>query len=218
MNDKREAARAAAAYVEEGMVVGLGSGSTVSLMIAEIAGKAKNITVIPASSQTYLECVNAGLTLTTLDRHPQPDIYLDSFDQVDRARNMIKGGGAALMREKVLATASRKRIFAGTYSKVVDRLNRPVPLEVLPFALGYVVSLLREKQASPRLRDSDAKNGPTVTDNGNYILDVDFGEIEEPSVLEAWLRKVPGVLENGLFVGLADRVLIAYGGGFVEEL
>ncbi|MEM1950070.1 MAG: ribose-5-phosphate isomerase RpiA [Candidatus Caldarchaeum sp.] len=213
-----EAAKAAAAYVEDGMVVGLGSGSTVSLMIIEIANSGKSVEVIPASSQTYLESAKAGLPITSLDRHPHPDLYIDSFDQVDSSRSMIKGGGAALMREKVLAAASRKRIFAGTYDKLSSKLDKPVPLEVLPFAVGYVVKVLKEDGAVPVLRTSTGKNGPVVTDNGNYILDVAFGVVEDPAGLNSGLRRIPGVLETGLFVDLADKVIIVQEKGVVEEL
>jgi len=213
-----EAAKAAAAYVEDGMVVGLGSGSTVSLMILEIAKSGKSVEVIPASSQTYLELSKAGLAITSLDRHPRPDLYIDSFDQVDRSRSMIKGGGAALMREKVLAAASRTRIFAGTHDKLSSKLDKPVPLEVLPFAVGYVVKVLTEDGAVPVLRTSPAKNGPVLTDNCNYILDVAFGVVEDPAGLNSGLRRIPGVLETGLFVGLADKVIIVHEEGVVEEL
>ncbi|MEM4287898.1 MAG: ribose-5-phosphate isomerase RpiA [Candidatus Caldarchaeum sp.] len=215
---KVAAARAATAFVEDGMVVGLGSGSTASVMLAEIAKQGKRISVIPASSQTYLEAVNSGLQIATLETNPQPDLYLDSFDQVDHDCNMIKGGGAALMREKVLASASRLRIFAGESRKLSRKLNKPIPLEVLPFALGYVMKTVERLGASITIRMAQTKNGPTVTDNGNYVIDASFGEITEPDVLEQRLRKIPGLLENGLFVGLADAVFIAYVDGRVEEM
>ncbi len=216
MDIKLAAAKEAVSYVEDGMVVGLGSGSTVSLMIYEIVDK--DVTIIPASSQTYLEAIKAGLKLSTLDKHPCPDLYLDGFDQVDIECNMIKGGGAALLREKVLAAASRKRIFAGEYSKLVKKLNKSVPLEVVPFALGYVLEVIKGMAVSAVIRSSQAKNGPTVTDNGNYIIDVNFGEIVDPEALEQRLRRIPGVVENGLFVGLADKVIISSKDGGLEVL
>ncbi|MEM4302826.1 MAG: ribose-5-phosphate isomerase RpiA [Candidatus Caldarchaeum sp.] len=212
------AAKTVTSLVEDGMVVGLGSGSTVSLIVAEISKLGKRIAVIPASSQTYLEAVRSGLKLTSLDRNPHPDLYLDSFDQTDENCNMVKGGGAALMREKVLASASKLRIFVGESRKLSKKLNKPVPLEVLSFALGYVVDEVEKIGASVAVRMSQAKNGPTVTDNGNYVVDADFGEITDPASLEQRLRKIPGLLENGLFVGLADRMFIAMEDGRVEEL
>jgi ribose 5-phosphate isomerase A len=218
MEAKALAAKAAVRHVEDGMVVALGSGTTVSYVIKELALSKLNVKVLAASSQTYLEAVRAGLTHTTLDQNPEPDIYLDSFDQVDPGCNMLKGRGGAFLREKVLAAASRKRVFVGESSKFRQVLDGPVPLEVLPFALGYVLRRVSDIGGKAAVRMSQEKNGPTVTDNGNYVVDVDFGPITDPSNLDRELRSIPGVLENGLFTKMADKVIIAHHDGKVEEI
>ena len=218
MEAKALAAKAAARHVVDGMVVALGSGTTVSLMVEELAQLKLNIKVLTASSQTYLEAVRAGLSITSLDQNPEPDIYLDSFDQVDPHCNMLKGRGGAFLREKVLAAASKKRVFAGENMKYSPVLDKPVPLEVLPFALGYILRRVEELGGRPNLRMSREKNGPTVTDNGNYVVEVDFGPIANPSNFEKKLRTIPGVLENGLFTEIADKVIIAYSDGRLEEI
>jgi len=176
------------------------------------------VKVLTASSQTYLEAVSAGLTHTTLDQNPEPDIYLDSFDQVDPSCNMLKGRGGAFLREKVLAAASRKRVFVGESSKFRQVLDGPVPVEVLPFALGYVFRKISYMGGKPAVRMSQEKNGPTVTDNGNYVIDVDFGPVTDPLNLDRKLRSIPGILENGLFTKMADKVIIAHPDGKLEEI
>jgi ribose 5-phosphate isomerase A len=131
---------------------------------------------------------------------------------------MLKGRGGAFLREKVLAAASRKRVFVGESSKFRQVLDGPVPLEVLPFALGYVLRRVSDIGGKAAVRMSQEKNGPTVTDNGNYVVDVDFGPITDPSNLDRELRSIPGVLENGLFTKMADKVIIAHPDGKVEEI
>jgi ribose 5-phosphate isomerase A len=131
---------------------------------------------------------------------------------------MLKGRGGAFLREKVLAAASRKRVFVGESSKFRQVLDGPVPLEVLPFALGYVLRRVSDIGGKAAVRMSQEKNGPTVTDNGNYVVDVDFGQITDPSNLDRKLRSIPGILENGLFTKMADKVIIAHSNGKVEEI
>jgi len=211
LNAVREALR----EIHDGMVVGLGSGSTVTLMVEELARVGFRVKVIPASSQTLIEAVRHGLDVAYLEAYPCPDIYLDSFDQVDVAGNVIKGGGGAHLREKVLSYSSERVILVGDYGKRSEILSIPVPLEVNPFALPYVLARVSEMGGRPALRVSQGKNGPVVSDNGNYIVDVDFGEIRDPEKLETMLRKIPGLLENGLFIRAADVILIGEATGGV---
>ncbi|MDW8084281.1 MAG: ribose-5-phosphate isomerase RpiA [Candidatus Caldarchaeum sp.] len=213
MSAKRRAAEQAVEYVEDGFVVGLGSGSTVSLIIEAIANSGMKVKLIPASWQSYYECVAAGLEVVSIDQSPHPDLYLDSFDQVTESGYMIKGGGGAMLREKVLAAASKLRIFVGDSNKLVEKLSRPVPLEIIPFAYRFVEGKINELGARLELRTSAAKNGPTISDNGHFIADADFGPIHDPVSVERNLRNIPGIVENGLFIGLADQIIIAYEDG-----
>ncbi len=215
---KKRAAEAAVEFVEDGFVVGVGSGTTVSLILSALAAAGKRVVIIPASWQSRFEAIEAGLTVSSLDQHPFPDVYLDSFDQVTREGVMIKGGGGAMLREKVLASASRKRVFLGDQSKLVEKLSRPVPLEIIPFAYKLVENKLKEKGVKLVTRTSPAKNGPTISDNGNFLADADFGQIDEPAQVENFLRKIPGVVETGIFIGYIDTLIIAYADGMVERL
>lgn len=215
---KKRAAKEAVEFVEDGFVVGVGSGTTVSLILSELAAAGKKIVIIPASWQSYYEAIELGLMVSSLDQHPSPDVYLDSFDQATRDGAMIKGGGGAMLREKVLASASRNRVFVGDHGKLVEKLRRPVPLEIIPFAYKFVENRLREKGVKLVMRTSQAKNGPTVSDNGNLIGDADFGEIDEPAKVEKFLKEIPGVVESGVFVGLVDTLIIVYDNGKVERL
>ncbi|MEM3031916.1 MAG: ribose-5-phosphate isomerase A, partial [Nitrososphaerota archaeon] len=138
--------------VWEGAVVGLGSGSTVKLIVAELSKLGMRFKVVPASSQTLLEAARHGLELAFPEAYPSPDIYLDSFDQVDNDGNLIKGGGGAHLREKVLSNASKFTVFVGDHRKRSRVLDKPVPLEVLPFALPYVLDRLRQMGGKPEPR------------------------------------------------------------------
>lgn len=208
MDAKRMAAEKAVDYVEEGFVIGVGSGSTVLLIIEVLAERMKDVKIVPASWQSHHESVKAGLSVVSLDQAPRPDLYLDSFDQVTPQGYMVKGAGGAMLREKILASASSRRIFVGEFHKLVEKLNRPVPVEVIPFGYPYVKDELKRLGAKVLLRSSAAKNGPTISDDGNFIIDADFGEIMEPAVLEKKMKSIPGVVESGLFVGLADTIII----------
>jgi ribose 5-phosphate isomerase A len=159
-----------------------------------------------------LLAVSCGIPLTTLDEHPHLSVTIDGADQVDTQLNLIKGMGGALMREKIVASAAKQLVIVVDETKLVERLGmkHPVPVEILPFALSFVMATVREFRGKPVLREGKHKVGPVVTDNGNFILDVDFGVIDDPGELDAKLKLVPGVLETGLFPGMAD---VAYVGG-----
>jgi len=211
---KKRAALEAAKHVKNGFVLGLGSGSTAAYAIQEIGRRIRQeslqILGVPTSYQALLAAVNCGIPLTTLNEHPQLDLTIDGADQVDGSLNLIKGMGAALTREKIVASASKQLIIVVDETKLVEKLgtNHPVPVEVLPFALPTVMSKVREMGGKPVLREGKGKAGPVVTDNGNFIIDVDFGPISTPKELDSRLKSVPGVIENGLFVERAGIIYV----------
>jgi ribose 5-phosphate isomerase A len=211
---KKRAALKAVKHVKDGFIVGLGSGTTIAHAVQEIGEKVRreNMRVLGVSTshQILMLAVSCGIPLTTLDEHPQLDVTIDGADQVDRKLNLIKGIGGALMREKIVASAAKQLVIVVDETKIAEKLgmNHPVPIEVLPFALSLVMAKVKEMGGKPVLRQGKQKVGPVVTDNGNFILDVEFGVINNPEKLDARLKMVPGVLETGLFVGMADVVYV----------
>ncbi len=211
---KKRAALQAVKHIRNGQIVGLGSGSTAAYAIQEVAKlirkKKWRILAIPTSHQAFLLAVDWHIPVTTLDEHPQVDITIDGADQIDPDLNMIKGMGGALVREKIVASASKQEIIIADETKLVRKLgvNQPLPVEVLPFASAVPMSKIREIRGKPILRTGTGKVGPVVTDNGNFILDVWMKKISDPKELDTKLRSIPGVVETGLFVGLADLAYI----------
>lgn len=212
---KREAAGKAVALVESGSVIGLGSGSTASYATMILGkrlmdGELEDVFGVPTSLQAAAEAVEAGVPLTTLDEHPVLNLGIDGADQIDHDLNAIKGGGGALLREKVVASASRRFIVIADGRKLTGRLGEgcSLPVEVLPFALGSVQRKLIDLGAEVSLRCGSGKLGPVLTDNGNLILDADFGIIPEPRRLERELKAIPGIIETGLFLGFIDLAFI----------
>jgi len=216
---KKNAALEAVKHVKDGFVVGLGSGSTAAYAIQEIGRMIRHkdlkILGVPTSHQAFLLAVECGVPITTFNEHPRLDLTIDGADQIDRDLNLIKGMGGALTREKIVASASRKNVIVADETKLVKKLgtNHPVPIEVLPFATAAVVLKIEEMGGKPVLRNGGGKVGPVVTDNGNFILDVDFGLIETPRELNARLKCVSGVIETGLFIEVADTVYIGMSKG-----
>lgn len=208
--------------VGDGMTLGLGSGNTMKIVIEEIGKimreRELRIEAVPSSYQSMYLAINAGIPLSSLEENSAIDLMIDSFDQADRSGNAIKGGGGALTREKIICHASEKVIFVGDELKIADFLHVPVPLEVLPFALAYVKKSIEKLGGRLRLREGLGKVGPIISDNGNFISDADFGKIKDPKKLEESLQRVPGIIENGLFVGLADALYIGYKNGQVKKL
>ncbi len=210
---KRAAVRRAVREVRDGWVVAVGSGSTVALFLEELSRlvleSGMEVTIIPGSSQSYLKAVEVGLRIGTLDEYPEPDADFDGADEVSREGYLLKGGGAALTREKVLASYSRRFFVVVDESKLVEKLGlKPVPIEVLPFALTPVLRRLSEF-GEPLLREAGRyKNGPVVTDNGNYIVDLRCGPIDDPAWLEARINEVVGVVENGIFTIRPDAIFV----------
>ena len=212
---KRRAAEEAVKHVEDGQVIGLGSGSTAAYAIRLLGerlrgGELRDILGIPTSLQAASEAVEAGIPLTTLEEHPIVDVSIDGADQLDARLNLIKGGGAALLREKIVASCSKLYIIVADERKLARRLgeNCPIPLEVHPMAVKPIMMRLEELGARASLRIARGKVGPVVTDNGNLIIDADFGPVENPEELDRRLRVIPGVLETGLFLGYADLAYI----------
>ena len=207
MDPKKRVGLEAALRVEDGMVVGLGTGSTTYHFIKSLAERLKEeemeVLGIPTSYQSYFVAVDLGIPVTTLDEH-QPDLAVDGADEVDPYLNLIKGGGAAHTREKIVDYAAETFLVIVDESKMVDQLGAfPVPVEVLPLALNTVMKRLETMKGTPRIRMAHMKDGPVVSDNNNFILDVEFEDIPHPVLLEKELNNIPGVLENGIFTGEA---------------
>ena len=220
---RKRAALEAVKHVQDGFIVGLGSGSTAAYVIQEIGEKIRleglRISGVPTSHQAMMLAVHCGVPLTTLNEHPQLDLAIDGADQIDRDLNLIKGGGGALTREKIVASAAKQFVIVADETKLVERLgtNHTVPVEVLPFAVPTVMVKLRELKGKPVLREGGGKVGPLVTDNGNFVVDVDFGPVDDVKELHLQLKLIPGVIETGLFVGMADVVYLGKPDG-VEKL
>ncbi len=213
---KRAAGYKAADMVQDGMVVGLGTGSTVYYMIERLAERIQNeglkVAGIPTSHQTAIRARQAHIPLTTLDDNPVVDIAIDGADEVDPKLRLIKGRGAAHLREKCVAGAARQFIVVVDDAKVVKRLGTQVPVEVLPFALTPVISSLRALGCEPVIREAVKKDGPVITDNGNFVVDCKFKEIKDPENLESAIAAIPGVIESGLFTAYARKTTVVVGG------
>jgi ribose 5-phosphate isomerase A len=210
---KRKAALEAVKHVKNHMVIGLGSGSTAAYAIEALGERIRreNLSVmgVPTSTQAFLLAVKHKIPITTLEEHPTVNVTIDGVDQVDPNLTLIKGMGAALAREKIVAASSTLNIIIADENKRVQTLgekNHPVPIEVLPFAVALVKRRIEEIGGKPLLREGKGKLGPVITDNGNMLIDAVFGPIEDAALLETRLKMVPGVVETGLFIGLADIV------------
>ncbi|HEX8394679.1 MAG TPA: ribose-5-phosphate isomerase RpiA [Longimicrobium sp.] len=212
---KRRAAERAAEWIRDGMTVGLGTGSTVRHLLDVIAerraaGEWAGIVGVPTSEDTTVRARGLGIPLATLDERPRVDLTIDGADEVDPQLRLIKGLGAALLREKIVAAASRELVIVADDTKVVDRLGTraPLPVEVDPFGAAIQVDFLRGLGARPVLREKDG--APVVTDGGGGIFDCHFADgIADPEALERALLMRPGILECGLFLGMATAVVIA---------
>lgn len=205
----------AADMVEDDMVIGLGTGSTVFYTIERLAVRIREglkISGIPTSYQTAIRAREYGIPLTTLDDNPVIDLAIDGADEVDPHLNLIKGRGAAHTREKCVASAAFQFIVVVDEQKVVPRLTAPVPVEILPFALRPAMSQLREFGCLPKIREAVKKDGPVISDNGNFIVDCSFNTIDNPAELERALANIPGVIESGLFCNFTDKTTVIVGG------
>ena len=212
---KQEVGLAAASRVKSDSIVGLGTGSTTAYAIEYIGdrlakGELKNIVGIPTSFQAEVLAKKYNIPLTSLDAVDKIDIAIDGADEVDPQKNLIKGGGAAHTREKVVDTLAEQFIVVVDSGKLVDKLGSTflLPVEVIPMAVTPVMRKLEKLGGKPELRMGIKKAGPVVTDQGNLVIDVKFEQIDNPAELEKTINNFPGVLENGLFVGVTDLVLI----------
>ncbi|AGK60561.1 ribose-5-phosphate isomerase [Archaeoglobus sulfaticallidus PM70-1] len=211
--EKANSAKEAARLIEDGMVIGIGSGSTVEIFLNELGKRIKEeeleIWGVPSSYQSHMLAVENGITVTDLIQFEELDLCVDGADQVDENLNCIKGKGGALLREKIVAQAAEEVIIIVDSRKIVDVLDERVPVEVFPFAYGNAVKEIKKLGGEAVLRESDRKLGACITDNGNFILDVDFGRIEDPEGLECRINCIAGVFENGIFPRrLIDRVIV----------
>ncbi len=219
--EKEIAGRAAAELVRDGDVVGLGTGSTSYFAVLALGERVKaglKVVGIPTSNATAELARGAGIRLATLDEHPVIDIDIDGADEIDPQLNLIKGGGGALLREKVIAAASKKMVVIADSGKLVPVLGKfPLPVEIVSFARAVVEKRIAALGATVKLR-TRPDGSPYLTDNGNPILDCSFGKIEDPPALARILSDTPGVVEHGLFIGLASLALVGSGNSVDEIL
>lgn len=215
MNPKQRAAEAAMKLIESGMVVGLGTGSTADFFLQALgdalaAGKLRDIRGVPTSVQSDRRARELGIPIITLNDHARPDITVDGADEIDPNLNLIKGLGGALLREKIVAQASAKLVIIADDSKAVKTLGSksPLPVEVAPFCYEAHAPFLESLGAAPTLR-RNADGNPYVTDNGNYIFDCRFKSIDDPADLQRKLKERAGIVESGLFIGLARVAFVA---------
>ena len=217
--EKEAAARASLEYIKDGQVVGLGTGSTAAYFIKLLGEKVKNglrVRGIPTSDRSEELARSLGIPLITLDDCQEIDVTVDGADEVDPQLRLIKGGGGAALREKIVASATKKLVIVADASKQVARLGKfPLPVEVIRFAQALVAKRIAALGAQVAVR-KNADGSPYVTDENNHILDCRFGEIADPDRLAQQLSGMPGVVEHGLFIGMASVALFARGGEIVE--
>jgi len=222
---KRKAVLKALQPIKNGWIVGIGSGTTTAYAVSELARLAKGrrleISIVPTSHQIEHLAHAHGLRTVTLNEAYVVDYAIDGADQVEQhSLDLIKGGGAALLREKIVDVAAQQLAIVVDETKLSAALGgkQRVPLEVLPFAYKHVHAQIARMGGRARLRDAVGKAGPVITDNGNFVLDVDFGRIAKPLVLEKKLKMIPGLLETGLFLGMADVAYVGLRSGAVKVL
>lgn len=215
---KKAAGEKATEFIQQGMVVGLGTGSTAFWAIEKIGQMVKeglHIRAIATSEQSRQQAEKWNIPVVSWGEIDHIDVDIDGADEVDENFNLIKGGGGALLREKIIAFASRKMIVVADQSKRVNLLGRfPLPVEVIPF--GWEMTARRISQLNCKAVLRHKNKAVFITDNGNYILDCQFGSIPAPDILNDKLNNIPGVVENGLFVGRSDTLIIGYDDGSAE--
>jgi ribose 5-phosphate isomerase A len=217
-NMKREAARQALEYVESGMILGLGTGSTTAEFVDLLGEKVRDglkIIGVPTSEATLKQALSLGIPMATIEEQPEIDLTVDGADELDRHLRLIKGGGGALLREKIVASGSAQVVIIADQSKLVDALGAfPLPVEVVQYGLPVTIAMIEDiadelgldGQVKQRML---ADGNPFVTDGGNFILDCAFDEISDPDALAELLPFTPGVIDHGLFIGLADHAIVA---------
>lgn len=217
---KKSAGYAAAAFIQDGMIVGLGSGSTAAFFIERLIERCRNglkILAVATSSRSESLAREGGITIIDINTLSSIDLTVDGADEIDKNKRMIKGGGGALLREKIVASMSKEMVVVVDETKLVDRLGKfPLPVEIVPFAYTATIHRIEQLGHSGKLR-INASGEQYMTDNGNYIYDINFKNfIADPEQLHHRLREIVGVVESGLFIHLAGRVVVGYNNGNVE--
>jgi len=225
--DKARISAAAQAIRElrDNTTVGLGSGNTIlrALELAAERIKKENLRIsfVPTSYQAEMAAKKLGLKTTTLDENTEPDLALDGADQVQwRTLDLVKGGGAALLREKIVDSTAKRLVIVVDEKKLAKTLGgpQPIPVEIIPFGYASTLEKIRRISEKTSLRESLGKVGPVVTDNGNLIADVYFRSLRRPEIVHEKLKKIPGIVETGLFLGMADIAYVGRKDGHVDIL
>ncbi|TFF89982.1 MAG: ribose 5-phosphate isomerase A [Promethearchaeota archaeon] len=206
------------------MILGIGSGSTVIYAVKKISEMDKsqhlNLKCIPTSFQSYQLIVENGLKLVSLDQYPEIDLDIDGADEIDKDLNLIKGGGGCLVQEKIIASNAKKLIIIADFRKnsvhLGEKWKKGIPIEVIPMAYVPLMKKLEKLGANPKLRMAKAKAGPLVTDNGNFIIDADFGVIKNPKILNTTLLSIPGIVDTGFFIDMTSKAYIGQKDGQVS--
>jgi len=223
LGKKNAAIKAVEENIKEGMILGIGSGSTVVYAVEKIAEmnreKNLNLKCIPTSFQSYQLINEHELNLVSLNQYPEIDLDIDGADEIDKNLNLIKGGGGCLVQEKIVASNSNKLVIIADFRKNSNNLGenwkKGVPIEVIPIAQVPLMKKFENLGGKPILRMAKAKAGPLVTDNGNFIIDVDFGIINDPQKLDMKINSIPGVVDTGFFIGMASKAYIGQKDGNV---
>lgn len=220
MKAKQITGEKAAEYVKDGMIVGLGTGSTAYYAVkkvGEMVRRGLKVKAVPTSKETAELAAEEGIELIELADVDKLDLTIDGADEVDKDFNLTKGGGGALLREKIVASASEKLIIIVDESKLVEKLGAfPLPVEITPFSWHYTKKIIDKFDCTSTIRKKDGEI--FVTDNGNYILDCNFGQIDNPIKLTEELNQIPGVVENGIFAEMAEIVIVGFDSGEVKVL
>ena len=215
---KKFVAVAAARLIQDGMVAGMGTGSTIVFVIEELARRMREegikFVAVPTSFQSRILCLNLGISVRDMQDTASLDLAIDGADEVDPDLNLIKGGGASHTREKIVAAMAKEFVVAVDESKLVGRLGSTfaVPIEVLPSARSYIERSIRDLGGDPVLRLALRKDGPVVTDNGELIFDVRFAPTADLRAIDQAMHHIPGIIETGLFFDMTAKVLVASGG------
>ncbi|TKJ23936.1 MAG: ribose 5-phosphate isomerase A [Promethearchaeota archaeon Loki_b32] len=226
LGKKNAAIKAVEENIKKNMIVGIGSGSTVVYAVERLGEinkeKAMNIKCIPSSFQAYQLIIQNGLELVSLEQYSEIDIDIDGADEIDKDLNLIKGGGGCLVQEKIIASNSKELIIIVDFRKNSKILGtnwkRGIPIEVIPMAYFPLMNKLIKIDGNPVLRMARSKSGPLITDNGNFIIDVDFGEIKKPQELNLKLLNIPGIVDTGLFIDMTSKVYVGLEDGNVLTL
>lgn len=220
---KKRVAEAAIRNVKDGWVIGLGSGTTVEYAVSALGKRVREeglkVYIVPSSYQIFYKALEEKLPIVTLDEYPCLELTIDGADEVDKNLNLVKGGGGALTREKIIGYASKRYVIIVDETKLVDNLGfkNPIPVEVLPFALPIVLKELK-KSFNVKVREGKGKVGPTVTDNGNFIVDIYCGIVKNPEAFNSKLKSIPGIIETGLFLNMANLVYVGRKDGKIDIL